>query len=1460
MPSARSDADAEINGYIIAMLEKAARLDPSLPFPKKEYEEVCRLHGCPPIPTDGMPEYVCGFPIGYRRGKVGYKVGKFSFTVPGSYLKETEGNTLILYDGDDETWHTVRCTAFSTEGTPDFPDMEEERIAEGEITGGHFRLYDIGYSSDSDAEDDKPYPNYSCHVAGDGQFTLLTLCASDPDELKMLAEGVVSGMKLQEQPDINEKKILYYNEMDMEELKKQIAAWHELDDHQAIVDALEKIPTTERDCEMTGLLARAYNNLENYAKAVELLESVKEEGESDHSWNFRMGYALYFMNRNKEAISYFKKVQELNPEDEDAPEFIRYCNTEMPFRKRVEDFWEWFLANEAKLSEMVHARDENEADNFVEFIGQGANLISEDVHFNMGGDHEFTFSVEGWPDLFFLYSYVVSRMPDSLKGKWKFFPFNPGKQEPFRFKMYDTDVDMMDVQVAASYQEETNDFILTYYEKNLCALPEDKSWNVFYIMAEIMLGEGVTFQYIKTVEKAEKPQAGMIALPELRKHIEETLQAHDKKFIENPKDVYTTYKFAPKEADEELPLRYDVVIGSTCLNSLVAEYYQNTTELFDHINSFGAQAVYLNFPHHNGKDEDASSVLNFRHDLEDRINDEILVPEGLGLLLGGATGTESSYIDLLVFDFNQFADKVRVLLQEYPQYSFYLSDFRQNCRLFRLTEGEAEEESPVYDPELNPEDDTPRQVIEECLEETEKRESTVKDDGGESISEDTTEEKEFFAPEMYSTDEMEVIEKHIEQNFGKFDWVFHEKVSPDIHVDICILPPIKGRDYYTLVTMGMGAHRMNVPEELADSRLERAELVICLPSYWKMDMDHFKDERWYWPIRLLKTLARIPSEDDTWLGIGHTIDHQGSFAENTELCASILLYPPCKDENICKLPNGDDVNFYQVLPLYRDEVEYKKKNGTDSLLDKMDDDILIVQPNRLNVLNRIALEEAPVQAKEISGTPAVQPEVIAHIEKHFGKIFKFLHDSSSPEYPLDIAVIAPRKEHEYYTLITVGMSEHRVLESKDVDGATCRQELLINLPAEWSVEPSDWTDEKQYWPVRLMLSVARQCIRHKGAIWWGQMMELEEGKTFAENTHLCAVTYLSPGVFGESSFTCKIKRKGNVEFYQVIPLYAEELQLARDKDIDELLDFCPDETLENINPTRLNAVTDAEKIGYDAAYMDDAEKHKKKIEDLHLQTDELAPYNHMAIYLRWCMEHDFMSRPFLYKHQGIVDAVKAGKNPDLRIFLRDNEDLHGELSTVYLNRTGAWFTLWYNWEDRSKPYAYIKDIQAYAIKHFKDRHWNNEEEKDAAYLLLPWTEKYYRDMAELISSRFDQWEDEPRIAPASLHIPPQEIKPLLKDWNEAIECSISHSVLVDGCDIAICFRQKPSPEDRGWDSGWVFLAAEDENSDDWKYDFCDLNTACNYSSDIMEYLKMPFDTRLVRGEDGKFYEEEDDDE
>ena len=70
--------------------------------------------------------------------------------------------------------------------------------------------------------------------------------------------------------------------------------------------------------------------------------------------------------------------------------------------------------------------------------------------------------------------------------------------------------------------------------------------------------------------------------------------------------------------------------------------------------------------------------MNFRHDLEDRITEEILEPGNLGVITGGATGTEYSYIDLFVYNQQVFISTLLPLLAEY---SFYLSEF---CRQGQL--------------------------------------------------------------------------------------------------------------------------------------------------------------------------------------------------------------------------------------------------------------------------------------------------------------------------------------------------------------------------------------------------------------------------------------------------------------------------------------------------------------------------------------------------------------------------------------------------------------------------------------------------------------------------------------------------------------------------------------------------------------------------------------------------------
>ena len=91
-------------------------------------------------------------------------------------------------------------------------------------------------------------------------------------------------------------------------------------------------------------------------------------------------------------------------------------------------------------------------------------------------------------------------------------------------------------------------------------------------------------------------------------------------------------------------------------------------------------------------------------------------------------------------------------------------------------------------------------------------------------------------PEMYDQEEWQAVEAHLEKYFGPCDNVFHEIMSPDIHVDIYIMKPTPERNYYVLSTFGMGAHRMNVPEELADQKLERAEIIVTLPPDWQLEI------------------------------------------------------------------------------------------------------------------------------------------------------------------------------------------------------------------------------------------------------------------------------------------------------------------------------------------------------------------------------------------------------------------------------------------------------------------------------------------------------------------------------------------------------------------------------------------------------------------------------------------------
>lgn len=206
-----------------------------------------------------------------------------------------------------------------------------------------------------------------------------------------------------------------------------------------------------------------------------------------------------------------------------------------------------------------------------------------------------------------------------------------------------------------------------------------------------------------------------------------------------------------------------------------------------------------------------------------------------------------------------------------------------------------------------------------------------------------------FEPAYYEENDRLALEDYISEHLGKFDDVFHELVSPDIHCDIYVIKPTPERNYYTLVTGGMGAFDMYVPEWYEGAK--NAELMIHLPADWNIKSE---DEKDYWPIRWLKILARLPIEQQTYLGWGHTIP-TGEPLEGTQFdCFMLVGADDVNNQSaLAKLPSGREVQFYTLVPLYEQETLFKLDNSAEALTELFQEKNIpyppVVDVNRPNV-------------------------------------------------------------------------------------------------------------------------------------------------------------------------------------------------------------------------------------------------------------------------------------------------------------------------------------------------------------------------------------------------------------------------------------------------------------------------------------------------------------------------------
>ena len=812
-----------------------------------------------------------------------------------------------------------------------------------------------------------------------------------------------------------------YTQQNAEAFFAQLEQWNDEDEYTRCIQALNAIPEDWRNYRTAYALARA---LENYAiigdhdegtprykgdkalcRAIEVLESVREEGQDKAEWNMRMAYGYqYLYGQEEQAIPYAQRWAELDPEDKDAPAVIQECQKEIA--KRAE------------------AEAEDESDHTGVFTG------------------------------FVLLS----------KGEWDKEQFIRDMKEK-----WDIAVDEYDAS------EEKDDDALVFEVGDMVAAVSLATYPIPNGEAE--LNAENNYMWEDAVKVAKEHCA----------HIMVAVLGKEENLLEKGK-LYTKVVAACCRQEYATGIYTSGVVFEPRFYEGFADMMQDgELPIFNWI-WFGLW-----------RNENGMNGYTYGMDVFGKDEMEVL-------------GTDAKPSDLRDFlaSLVSYVLENDVELHDGETIGFAADD---KHTITRSPGVGLPEEQMTLKISWESSDGDP-------------------DDDGDDPDGEMPEDEEAGVPEVYTEEEMEAVEGHIQQYFGKVENVFHELVSPDIHVDICMVPPTEERDYCTLVTMGMGAHRMNVPEELVEYKLERAELAIALPADWKLDQESMKDEKWYWPIRLLKSLARLPINCDSWLGHGHTVENREPFADNTKLCTATLIGPQDTEDGseVCTLPGGEEVNFYQVIPLYEDELDYKLEHDADALLDKMGGISFVVNPTRQDAITR--------------GT----------------------------------------------------------LSNDDFDGE-----------------------------------------------------------------------------------------------------------------------------------------------------MDDASYHIESIEEKELPIDPINAYNHMAIYLRWCMEHDLMGEEFLAEYGEVVEKVKADSaSVDLREFIRD--ELDGCLFSVLFNHQGRAFAGYYYGEGDS-PY-YPADVDDNALCFFGPERYHSDEFQDEAYLFIPFDEDYYQAMAEVIEERFANWQgqdfDEDTLEPSEV--------------------------------------------------------------------------------------------------------------
>ena len=316
------------------------------------------------------------------------------------------------------------------------------------------------------------------------------------------------------------------------------------------------------------------------------------------------------------------------------------------FKTRVTDFWQWYPHNADRLFDMIEAGSDEIAGLTSSFMEKTMPGLAWVFGPGEAGGHSFTVSGEGVVPKQLLAEYWHSRARQI--PRWTFHASRqatpPHQLDDFSIGMRGgKPIDVVNFMIQPTVDAESESLNIVAWHPAFEKIPEQEQYHILFLLLDEALGEFGTEMWLGEIKVA--PFTNDDTTIKLSKLPEKIAQVNA--YYEWEK-VLPIHGFSLYEIKKPIKgPRGDTLFGSTSIPNVVLDFIENKGKLSENpLKGTGAEFAYITL---DGSVIPPGEEVVARSKIADAISEALEQAES-GLAVGGAFGTQNSYIDLIAFD------------------------------------------------------------------------------------------------------------------------------------------------------------------------------------------------------------------------------------------------------------------------------------------------------------------------------------------------------------------------------------------------------------------------------------------------------------------------------------------------------------------------------------------------------------------------------------------------------------------------------------------------------------------------------------------------------------------------------------------------------------------------------------------------------------------------------------------